>query len=311
MPLERNPKILGVTFDPHLYFHKHVENLCSRASSRINILRALAGTTWGQHPETIVITFKSLIRSLFSYATPVWFPNITASSLDKLQVVQNNALRIATGCVKRTDMHHLHDETQVLPVSHHLALLCSQFFARALQLQHPSRGVVTSPSGPRTMKQTLYSRFHHRVEPYTVNGTVPPDTYRNTIRSIHTDAISQLLASYRDNKVLSFRPTVVASEERSLPRPHRVTLSRLRSGCSPALNSYLMAIQSPTTQSELCPSCRSEPHTTNHLFQCSAHPTPLSTVDLWERPVAAVDFLSGLPFINLPARRPPPEPPPS
>ena len=311
LPLQRTPKILGVTFDPHLYFHKHVENLCSRASSRINILRALAGTTWGQHPETIVITFKSLIRSLFSYAAPVWFPNITASSLDKLQVVQNNALRIATGCVKRTDMHHLHDETQVLPVSHHLALLCSQFLARALQPQHPSRGVVTSPSGPRTMKQTLYSRFHHRVEPYTVNGTVPPDTYRNTIRSIHTDAVSQALASYKDNKVLSSRPPMVSPEERSLPRPHRVTLSRLRSGCSPALNSYLMAIQSPTTQSELCPSCRSEPHTTNHLFQCSAHPTPLSTVDLWERPVAAVDFLSGLPFIDLPARRPPPEPPPS
>ena len=161
------------------------------------------------------------------------------------------------------------------------------------------------------MKQTLYSRFHHRIEPYTVNGTVPPDTYRTTIRSIHTDAVSRALASYGDNKVLSSRPPMVSPEERSLPRPHRVTLSRLRSGCSPALNSYLMAIQSPTTQSELCPSCRSEPHTTNHLFQCSAHPTPLSTVDLWERPVAAVDFLSGLPFIDLPARRPPPEPPPS
>ena len=38
LPLQINAKILGVTSDSHLYFHKHVENLCSRSVSRINIL---------------------------------------------------------------------------------------------------------------------------------------------------------------------------------------------------------------------------------------------------------------------------------
>ena len=136
--------------------------------------------------ETLVITYKSLIRSLFSYAAPVWFPNITTASLDKLQVVQNCALRIATGCVKRTDVHHLHDETKVLPVSNHLSLLCSQFLARALQPTHPTHLAVTTPPGPRNMKKTLPPRFYSRVKQYTVNGIVPPATYRSTIGSIHT-----------------------------------------------------------------------------------------------------------------------------
>ena len=274
-------------------------------------MRALAGTTWGQQVETLVITYKSLIRSLFSYAAPVWFPNITTASLDKLQVVQNSALRIATGCVKRTDVHHLHEETKVLPVSNHLSLLCTQFLARALQPTHPSHQIVTTPPAPRNMKKPLQSRFHSRVEPYTVNGIVPPATYRSTIGSIHTDAVSQALASYRVNKVLGARPPVVAPEEASLPRAHRVALGRLRSGHSPVLNSYLMAIESPTTQSDLCPMCRTEAHTTGHIFACPARPTPFTTIDLWSSPCAVASFLSGLPFMSLPALpRPPPEPPP-
>ena len=285
-PLQRNPKILDVTFIPHLYFHKHAEDLHSRSAPRLNLIRALAGTTWGQQVETMVITYKSFIRSLCSYAAPVWFPNITTASLNKLQVVQNNALRIATGCVKRTDVHHLHDETKVLPVSNHLSLICSQFLARALQPTHATHQAVTTPPGPRSMKKTLQSRVYSRVESYTVNGIVPRATYRSTIGSIHTDAVAQVLASYRDNRVLGTRPPEIAPEEASLPRAHRVALSRLCSGHSPVLNSYLMAIESPMAmaQSDLCPVCRSEAHTTGHIFVCPAHPTPLTTIDCGRNP---------------------------
>ena len=45
LPLERTPCIIGVTFDPHFKFNTHVQFIVSRASPRINILKALAGTT--------------------------------------------------------------------------------------------------------------------------------------------------------------------------------------------------------------------------------------------------------------------------
>ena len=47
LPLEKNPQILGVTFDPTLTFSAHVENVARRAKQRFSILKALAGTTWG------------------------------------------------------------------------------------------------------------------------------------------------------------------------------------------------------------------------------------------------------------------------
>ena len=133
LPLERNPRVLGVTLDPHFTFSPHIASIVSRATPRLNILKALAGSNWGQHMETIVITYKSIIRSLFTYASPIWFPNSSPSSIQKLQTIQNSALRIATGCVKMCPTDHLHAETHVLPVKDHLSLLCSQFLAKSLQ----------------------------------------------------------------------------------------------------------------------------------------------------------------------------------
>ena len=75
LQLERNPKILGVHFDPHLRFSYHVQKQCTKASSRLRILEALAGTNWGQQKETLIMTYRALIKSVFQYAAPVWYPN--------------------------------------------------------------------------------------------------------------------------------------------------------------------------------------------------------------------------------------------
>ena len=64
----------------------------------MNILKAQAGTSWGQDRETITITYKSVVRSTLEYAAPTWAPIISATSWEDLQVVQNQALRVATGC---------------------------------------------------------------------------------------------------------------------------------------------------------------------------------------------------------------------
>ena len=120
------------------------------------------------------------------YAAPIWFPNTSPSLVQKLQTIQNSALRIATGCVRMASIDHLHEETEMLPVQEHLSLICSQYLARALQPTNPSHDVVTSPSGSRDMKQTLQSRFLHVVAPHLSNGVLPPAEYGTTIKSLHT-----------------------------------------------------------------------------------------------------------------------------
>ena len=312
LPLERKPRILGVTFDTHFTFTPHINTIIQRTTPRLNIMRALAGTTWGQSKETLLITFKSLIKSIFTYACPIWFP-ITrdSSSINKLQVVQNAALRIATGCVRMTEIGHLHAEAAVLPVREHLSLLSSQFLARCLVPSHPSHTIVTAPSGPRRIKHTLQSRFLPAVAPHLTNGTLTPDTYKDTIKTLHTSAVTSAISSRRFNRVLASPDPTVSEEEKTLPRAYRTTLAQLRSGFSPALNTYLHRINK--SPDDLCPSCRGAPHTTSHLFTCGSHPTSLTVRDLWDRPCAVAEFLAtlGLPVALPPLRRPPPEPPPT
>ena len=48
LPLEHNPKILGVIMDPSVSFHKHCNYVTDRIDKRNNMLKALAGSSWGQ-----------------------------------------------------------------------------------------------------------------------------------------------------------------------------------------------------------------------------------------------------------------------
>ena len=57
LPLERTPKILGVLLDTSFAFHHHCEYVANRVSKRNNILKALAGTSWGQQKETLLMTY--------------------------------------------------------------------------------------------------------------------------------------------------------------------------------------------------------------------------------------------------------------
>ena len=59
--LERNPKLLGVTFDTMHTFTPHVNNTINTAKSKINLMKCVAGNNWGQSKEDLTLAFISLI----------------------------------------------------------------------------------------------------------------------------------------------------------------------------------------------------------------------------------------------------------
>ena len=250
-----------------------------------------------------------MLRSTLNYAAPIVYPNYSKCSLDKLQKVQNRALRICLGCHSASSVDHLHREAKELLVSEHLHLLSAQFLARCLQPHHPSHRLVTLPPGPRRMKETLRSKVIHQVEPYLdANGVIALGTYQQTIQSIHTDVVASAVNRLAPNRVLGRNPPEIDSRENYLPRITRSTLAQLRSGFCSRLNSYQFKIG--RSDSDLCPECGTTSHTSNHLFACPSHPTDLVVEDLWTNTWAIADFLPSLPSFNfLPAAGPPPPPP--
>ena len=104
---------------------------------------------------------------------------------------------------------------------------------------------------------------------------------------------------------LAHPPPPINPEEEDLDRKTRRTLSQLRSGFCSSLEDYRQRVGLST--SNICPCCRQEEHTVQHVFECSEYPTDLSPLDLWTRPSTAAEFLRTLPFFDLPEEeRPPP-----
>ena len=89
LPLVQCRKILGVHMDTSLSFNKHSSHVAERVSGRHNILKALAGTSWGQQKETLLMTYKAVGRSIINYAAPVWSTNIHDTNYRNIQYTQN------------------------------------------------------------------------------------------------------------------------------------------------------------------------------------------------------------------------------
>ena len=98
IPTVTRLEILGVMFDNMLTFCARGKSVQNKMEARTNILKYLAGSSWGKDKETLIITYKAIGRSIANYAAPIWSPQRT----------QNSALRTITGCHVMSNQDHLH-----------------------------------------------------------------------------------------------------------------------------------------------------------------------------------------------------------
>ena len=131
------------------------------------------------------------------------------------------------------------------------------------------------------------------VSPYLSSGILPPSDYGKTIKSLHTKAVSNCKSLLSHNHVLQTASLQIAPEEPNVSMPYSTVLSQLRSSFCSFLYSYRERIERIPS-----PSCRIESHTTDHVFSCSSHPTPLTELDAWERPRLESEFSSVLPKLR-------------
>ena len=95
LPQVQCPNILWFHLDTSLSFIKHSSHVAERVSNINNILQALAGSSWGQQKETLLMTCKTVGRSIINYAAPVWSTNIRDTNDRNIQYTQNEALRMS------------------------------------------------------------------------------------------------------------------------------------------------------------------------------------------------------------------------
>jgi ribonuclease HI len=98
---DKQPTYLGVTFDDRLTWKPHINKAATKARRKLAILRKLSGTTWGANGKILNKIYQQSIRPHLEYGSAAWCP-ASKTTLQELDKVQNQALRVLTGAMKST-----------------------------------------------------------------------------------------------------------------------------------------------------------------------------------------------------------------
>ena len=180
-------------------------------------------------------TYNAVMRPALQYASSIWSPLASSTSMNKLQVMQNSALRTATGCTQDTNIQHLHDETLILPIHEHLQLHASQYKQKTQHHHTPYTNILQHTKAKKILSLTTAAtqQTSHRP-PYNHYD----NRHKTNMHHIHTSIVSMHLATRSNNKILRTPPPHISSSEEIFPRLTHRTLVQLRTNKSPFLKSY-------------------------------------------------------------------------
>ena len=123
-------KFLGIILTPNLKWNEHCKDLIRRANSRLFQLWKLSNLNVNE--ESLILVYKSWIRPLFLYSNACWLDQSHAL-INKIQNVQNRALRICLRKPRWYQTQNLHEEANMKPVREMQIELANRYIQRAIK----------------------------------------------------------------------------------------------------------------------------------------------------------------------------------
>ena len=152
---------LGMTFDHLLTWKGHFDKLISRCNNDLNLMRMVSGTSFGADKKTLLMIYMSLIRSKLDYGCQAYM-SASPTQLARLDKLQNNALRIATGAYKSTSVQAMEVECYIMPLSLRREEFALKYWARS------------SPLGDKLPVNSLVQDFViYETKRYILRNNIP------------------------------------------------------------------------------------------------------------------------------------------
>ena len=165
------PTFLGVIFDRTLSFSKHVSSLKAKFFPRLKALHCISASSWGPSKESLSVLYKSFLRPLYIYASPGWFPFLSATNFTKLERLHRAASRSITGYLSSSPIPLLLTEASLLPLRVTLTHFTLSSYERALGLptSFPISGLARLGVKPRrcTSSWRAFASTHPLMLPST------------------------------------------------------------------------------------------------------------------------------------------------
>ena len=149
-------RFLGIIFDYQLSFVPQINSVLNKCMRSLNIIKFLRGKWWGSDPETLIILFKSYVRSLIEFGCFVYFP-IRKTLANKLERIQYTAIRYALGYRNSTPTNILLGESKLLTIRERAIFLGKCYFAKVNSTKK-SLVYQTIDSYKKTMKKKIFSK---------------------------------------------------------------------------------------------------------------------------------------------------------
>ena len=176
------PTYLGVTFDKRQTWKPHLQEAETRARRKLALMRKLAGSTWGADERTLRTVYEGAVRPHLEYGSAAW-SSASKSTLQSVDKVQNQALRLITGAMKTTPISAMEKVTGVQPLQDRRnmkTLLQAEKFK--CQLNHPMKAKVEGCTHNRIKRES----FVHQVKKLEKEHlsqlpkqTIPPVLYHS------------------------------------------------------------------------------------------------------------------------------------
>ena len=142
---------LGSSSTSTLSFSKLVSSLKAKFFPRLKALRCISASSWGPSKESLSLLYQSFLRSLLTYASPGWFPFLSATNFTKLERLHRAASRAIPGCLSFSSIPLLLPEASLPPLRVTLTHFTLLSYERALRLptSFPISGLARLVVKPR------------------------------------------------------------------------------------------------------------------------------------------------------------------
>lgn len=157
---------LGITLDPMLRFHTHIQLATRKATRARGALIALLGMRSKLQQDLKLRLYKACIRPVLTYGAPIWHQYLSNASWDKLQLVQNIAVKHGIGENRFYSTTRAHEKADIPLV---------QDFSTSIYHRHHDK---MSTHVDRTLRKLTKGQFicdgHLRPRPSHLHHHRPP-----------------------------------------------------------------------------------------------------------------------------------------
>ena len=138
------------------------------------------------------------MRPAMEYASSIWAPLASSTSINKLQVMQNASLRTATECTQDTTIQYLHDDTNI---SHTRAptVPCVTIQTKNTTSITPLTQTYNILQHSKAQKSTIFNNDRHTTNIPTEPHTITTTDIKINMYHIQTSTVSRHLSTRGNN----------------------------------------------------------------------------------------------------------------